>query len=230
MGYAVRPMQVEDISQVTVIDREAFPTQWSPSFQRELNNKLAHYLIAWDELERDTDPCPQIEVNQQKDKGNFQRLMLKMRHLFDREGLPNSQAIATQHIVGYAAFWLMANEAHLTSIAVRESWHRRGIGELLLISVIDLAAEQNAQVVTLEVRFSNLAAQSLYEKYDFHKVGERPGYYSDNREDAVIMSTDRITSAPYQAKFQQLKQAYIQKRGERVTPWFREQLLGCRIS
>jgi len=212
MGYAVRPMQIEDIPQVSEIDKEAFPTQWPPpSFRRDLNSRLTRYLVALEE----SSPCLSTEVSKYKAKGNLRMLVSKISHLFNKEHSSSDEGVAQnkQNILGYASMWLMVDEAHLTSIAVRETHRHLGIGELLLISIINLAAQLNAHMVTLEVRLSNLTAQALYEKYGFTKVGIRRSYYSDDGEDAVIMSTERITSAPYQARFQELKQNYIQRWG-----------------
>jgi ribosomal-protein-alanine N-acetyltransferase len=212
MGYAVRPMQIEDIPQVSEIDKEAFPTQWPPpSFRRDLKSMLTRYLVALDE----NSPRFSTEVNKYKAKGNIRELVSKISHLFNKEHSSGDEEAAQnkQNILGYASMWLMVDEAHLTSIAVRGTHRHLGIGELLLISIINLAAQLNAHVVTLEVRLSNLAAQALYEKYGFTKVGIRRSYYSDDGEDAVIMTTGRITSAPYQARFQELKRNYIQKWG-----------------
>jgi ribosomal-protein-alanine N-acetyltransferase len=107
----------------------------------------------------------------------------------------------------------MLNEAHIIAIAVRNNYRRKGIGEGLLISVIEVATQLHANVITLEVRASNVVAQALYKKYGFRVVGRRPRYYSDNGEDAVLMSTDTITSAPFQTCFQQLKEAHSQRWG-----------------
>ena len=71
----------------------------------------------------------------------------------------------------------------------------------------DLAQDLHAVVMTLEVRASNTAAQSLYAKYGFQKVGVRNGYYLDNREDAVIMTTESITSAKFREHIRQLREA-----------------------
>lgn len=130
-----------------------------------------------------------------------------VRRLFYKAGAsPPSQLV-----VGVTGFWLMAGEAHITTIGVRQAYQRLGIGELLLISTIDLALTRQAQVITLEVRLSNTAAQELYQKYGFTKRGARRCYYTDNREDAVIMTTDTLTSAPFQSQFQQLKRAYAER-------------------
>jgi ribosomal-protein-alanine N-acetyltransferase len=68
-----------------------------------------------------------------------------------------------------------------------------GIGERLLLSAIDVAKEYGQEVVTLEVRKSNESAQSLYDKYAFQRVGLRRNYYTDNNEDAVIMTTPALS-------------------------------------
>jgi ribosomal-protein-alanine N-acetyltransferase len=212
MGYAVRLMRVEDIPEVSEIDKEAFPTQWPPpSFRKDLNSRLTRYVVALEE----SNPYPSIEVSKYKAEGSLQRLVFKISHLLNKEHLSSDQGIAQNkhNILGYASIWLMVDEAHLTSIAVRGTHRRRGVGELLLISIVNLATQLNAQMVTLEVRASNLEAQALYEKYGFTRVGMRRSYYSDDGEDAVIMTTERITSAPYQARFQELKRNYIQRWG-----------------
>ena len=208
-GY-VRLMRREDIAQVTEIDREAFPTQWLPvNYKRELQNRLAHYIVAYDEGK--TVEEPKVEASSEK---GLSGLASKVRQLFNHNrfsshGLPPP---ARRYIIGFAGLWIMAEEAHITNIAVRKVYHHQGMGELLLISMIDLATELNARIITLEVRTTNTAAQSLYYKYGFTQVGIRHGYYN-NREDAVIMSIENITSASFQTHLQQLKQAHSRKWG-----------------
>ena len=95
-------------------------------------------------------------------------------------------------IVGFAGIWLLVDEAHVTTFATRRSWRRQGIGERLLLALLDLARNRGAHAATLEVRPSNIAARRLYEKYGFMVVGIRPRYYSDDNEDALIMTTDPL--------------------------------------
>jgi ribosomal-protein-alanine N-acetyltransferase len=92
-------------------------------------------------------------------------------------------------LVGYGGMWLMVDEAHITTFAVHPAWRRQHIGERLLLAFLDLAIARGAHEATLEVRLSNLAARRLYEKYGFRPVGLRPRYYSDDHEDALIMTT-----------------------------------------
>jgi hypothetical protein len=84
------------------------------------------------------------------------------------------------------------DEAHITTFAVRKTWRRQGVGERLLIALLALAEARGAREATLEVRPSNHPARRLYEKYGFAPVGVRPRYYSDDNEDALIMTTDRL--------------------------------------
>src|SRR4030042_6425226 len=106
---------------------------------------------------------------------------------------------------------MMADEAHLTNIAVRRQYQGKGLGELLVIATIDLAVELKASFMTLEVRASNLVAQNLYHKYGFVQMGIRRGYYLDNREDAIIMSTDSISAESFQAQIRESREALTKK-------------------
>ena len=86
----------------------------------------------------------------------------------------------------------MVDEAHITTFAIHPAWRRQHIGERLLLAFLDLAVDRGAHEATLEVRLSNLAARRLYEKYGFRPVGLRPRYYSDDNEDALIMTTEPL--------------------------------------
>jgi ribosomal-protein-alanine N-acetyltransferase len=108
-------------------------------------------------------------------------------------------------IVAYGGMWLMVDEAHITTFAVHPAWRRRKIGERLLLAFLDLARDRHAREATLEVRLSNLAARRLYEKYGFRPVGLRPRYYSDNNEDALIMTTDPLGDPRLRARLEALR-------------------------
>ena len=95
-------------------------------------------------------------------------------------------------IIGYAGMWLIVEEAHVTNVAISTPFRGQGIGELLMKSLIEYAASRGARSMTLEVRVTNAVAQGLYEKMGFVKRGVRRQYYSDNREDALIMWLDRL--------------------------------------
>ena len=90
-------------------------------------------------------------------------------------------------VVGYGGFWLIVGESHITNVAVHSSCRGRGIGNRLVEGLIEKSIELSSYAITLEVRKSNLIAQGLYKKYGFEEAGIRPNYYTDVKEDAVIM-------------------------------------------
>ncbi|MFB0556503.1 MAG: ribosomal protein S18-alanine N-acetyltransferase [Dehalococcoidia bacterium] len=216
VAYLLRPIEDEDIPQVTEIDREAFPGEslFRPytSYKQEIHNSLAHYTVAC--IEKGTEPKPSREDMQKK---SWLKRLLGQHHLAISTSAVRNNLYIKEYIVGFAGFWAMLNEAHIIAIAVRNNYRRKGIGEGLLISVIEVATQLHANVITLEVRASNVVARALYKKYGFRVVGRRPRYYSDNGEDAVLMSTDTITLAPFQAHFQRLKEAHSQRWGKIFT-------------
>lgn len=111
-----------------------------------------------------------------------------------------------EHLVGYAGMWVILDEAHITTIAVEPAFRGQHVGERLLIGLIEAAMERGARWMTLEVRRSNLSAQSLYRKYGFRDIGTRKGYYSDNREDAIVMWTGNLRERDFQERLRQLRQ------------------------
>lgn len=210
MPITLRLMRRQDISQVTKIDREAFPNEWPPTnFTRELENKMAHYIVAYETQEIQTQPDPEV-LEKEKSSGIFERL----KNMFSRGQTSGDETSEEEPLIlGYAGMWIMADEAHITSIASRKDWRHKGIGEIMLIHLIELARKHKARIITLEVRVSNQVAQNLYYKFGFDKLGVRKGYYLDNKEDAVIMSTEYIGSPSFEIKFKQMKQAHYQRWG-----------------
>nr|WP_309122382.1 ribosomal protein S18-alanine N-acetyltransferase [Paenibacillus sp.] len=90
-------------------------------------------------------------------------------------------------LIGYGGMWIIIDEAHVTNIAVTGDFRGRRLGERMLAELGSRAVRLGAQRMTLEVRPSNAVARRMYEKFGFEAVGLRPGYYSDNGEDAIIM-------------------------------------------
>jgi ribosomal-protein-alanine N-acetyltransferase len=207
VAYLIRPMEKGDLTQVTEIDREAFPTQWPPpNYRQEMKNQLAHYIVVIDDSKNMT------ETGSRPPKKGFSLASWLAPWL--KPGYSHDDASpgeTRQYIIGFSGIWLMTDEAHITNIAVGKEYRGRGIGELLLIATIDLARELKASTMTLEVRASNTVAQNLYSKYGFEKAGIRKGYYLDNREDAILMSTENINSAAFRGHIQRLRESLAGK-------------------
>ena len=104
-------------------------------------------------------------------------------------------ARADGEIVGYGGMWLMVDEAHITTFAVHPAGAASGSGSACCWRSSTSPSSAGAREATLEVRLSNLPARRLYEKYGFRPVGLRPRYYSDNNEDALIMTTEPLAEA-----------------------------------
>ena len=108
-------------------------------------------------------------------------------------------ARAGDRIVGFAGVWLMVDDAHITTFGVHPDWRRQRIGRQLLLNVAELSISIGARRMTLEVRASNAAAQALYGAFGFEMAGRRPRYYTDDGEDALVMTTPDLQEARMQS-------------------------------
>jgi ribosomal-protein-alanine N-acetyltransferase len=215
--FRVDAMRPEDISRVMEIEHVSFSAPWSArAYDYELRyNEMARYFVARPQdlayesgVQKNQASGAEAEADARSGQAGHRSLWRRLL------GEPKEAPVKLESevpIVGYGGFWLMIDEAHISTIAARPDWRRRGVGELLLVTMIDSAMEMGAGVVTLEVRVSNTGAQALYRKYGFEQVGLRKHYYSDNNEDALIMTTPHVTSAAYARKFQERKAALFRR-------------------
>ena len=123
-----------------------------------------------------------------------------------------------ERIVGYSGMWVIMDEAHITTVAVEPKTRGKKVGEQLLISTLEEAARRGARRVTLEVREHNEVAQRLYRKYGFAPASIRRGYYTDNGEDAVVMTIYDLLSPTYQANFRRLKRLLTEQAEREPQP------------
>lgn len=206
MKYVVEPMELRHIPAVVAIERESFSTAWPASaYKREIErNRLAYYIVA----KRSPAAGPPRrerrfpiagEESTEEGKGVLARLSRLIRG--EARGFPPEQAAELETVVGYAGMWVMVDEAHITTIAVDPAYRGQGVGELLLVELLGRASLLGAMTATLECRVSNTVAQSLYRKYTFRTVGIRKRYYSDDGEDALIMTTAPLDSELFQRVF-----------------------------
>ena len=159
---ALARMELADLPQVLELDRLSFPLPWSrTSFEHELTLNPASHLFVL------ADPAAVGAP--------------------DWLGRWRGESPARK-IVGYAGFWLIVDEAHISTIAIRPEYRGQGLGEQLLVGLLRQALKLGAVLATLEVRVSNHVAQNLYRKYGFAEVGRRKHYYKDNGEDALLLT------------------------------------------
>ncbi len=211
----LRRLRKEDITEVVEIEREAFSPTWvSSPFKRDLNNRRASYLVACLEP-GDSGPGLAVESAAVETADDSRSWLSRLAGRFGLGGGPPPEPAPVEDfaIAGYVSVWYQGDEAHIVEIAVRETLRGNGIGELLLIGSLRAAVAYGSHVMTLEARVSNFIAQRLYEKYSFKAVGIRKGYYSDNREDAVIMTTTPIDAEEYGRMFRELQDAWESRWG-----------------
>ncbi len=207
LAFRVEAMRPEDIPVVMEIEQVSFSAPWSArAYDYELHyNEMAYYFVV----------RPQQATLIQADPGgngsDADRPRSFLRRVFARSKPARVTELPRPPIVGYGGMWLMVDEAHISTLASHPDWRRQGVGELLLAAMIDRAAEIGAEMVTLEVRVTNTIAQALYRKYGFQVAGRRKGYYSDNGEDALIMTTPAITTPAFSRRTQELRAALFRK-------------------
>jgi ribosomal-protein-alanine N-acetyltransferase len=187
-------MAADDITQIADIERESFTSMWpQTAYRRELTNKLARYLV-----------ITELRDPEGEEQHGGSGLFGTLRRIVGSDGAPRPG----EYVLGFIGLWLMIGEGHIVTVAVRESYRRMGIGERLLIACLETAMDEAQEVVTLEVRKSNEAAQELYLKYGFDRVGLRVRYYTDDNEDAVIMTTPDLRAPSFLARFDELREAH----------------------
>ncbi len=200
--YYIDLMRLDDIPEVSRVERRCFTNPWPESaYRRELRNpENNHYVVLRHRDATSSQSEPVAET-----RGRLSLLPLLRRS--DRQ--------TADPIIGFSGMWVLFDECHITTIGISPEYRGQGLGELLLLSMFEEALRRNCQWVTLEVRVSNQPAQSLYEKYGFTRHGVRRRYYSDNGEDADIMWSASLNELNYVTQIESLR--------DRLFTRFREQ-------
>jgi len=133
-----------------------------------------------------TDLDEVMEIEQASFSMPWSRWMFE-RELMDRDHSHFLVARSGSEVIGYIGFWMVSDEMHIVTIAVRSDFRYKGVGSMLMASALALAARLGASKSTLEVRITNLPAQELYKKFGFETVAIRKNFYSDTGEDAYVM-------------------------------------------
>ena len=183
--YILRPMTTDDIPQVVKIDQASFTTPWSArTYEFEINNRESSHLVVIEVVEPH---LPRLD--------GWRGLAARLK----------PPAAAPGPIAGYGGCWLIAGEAHISTIAVAPEYRGRGLGELLLAAMLKRSINRQGPYSVLGVRASNEVAQALYRKYRYEVVGRRRGYYRDDGEDALLMEVRPLDEAYRQALDARLK-------------------------
>ena len=220
--YRIDPMLVDDVAEVSRVERRCFTNPWPISaYRRELQAPDQNYYVVLREQVEPTradDPMPATNGHDGAvSHGESAARVLPRRTLlpiaFGRRNGAARNARREPPVIGFAGMWTVYDEAHVTTIAIEPESRGRGLGELLLVAMFQEATRRGANWLTLEVRASNEVAQRLYLKYGFTSHGRRKRYYSDNNEDALIMWSRALHDPGYQAELDRLQEALFARLG-----------------
>ena len=184
----VEPMRKRDLrAGVLKVERSSYPTGWSQKiFQTEL---------------------------EQMRTGNRWYVVARAGRGFDAAGKLRPTENTALH--GHAGLMFVADDAHITTVAVHPDRRRAGTASRMLLALADEALRRGAEALTLEVRASASGAQELYRTFGFAPAGMRIGYYEAlidepcaGREDAIVMWCHDIQGAEYRSRLDELWEQY----------------------
>jgi len=195
--YSIRPMEPADVPTVVAIDRASFTCPWSSSaylYELKRNTRSFYYVLLKPEATVDTPTKQGIGV--------------WLRSLVGDQ--------VPSWVIGYVGIRKVDTEsqAHVTTLAIHPDWRGNGLGELMLMTVLEKALSLDVDRVTLEVRPSNHIAQRLYRKYGFRLKSRHRGYYRDG-EDALFMAV-AVGGQAFRGRLEELAASLRARIGEQV--------------
>ena len=218
--YRLHLMTQDDVPDVSRVERRCFPNPWpSSAYRRELQNPAQNYYVvlrAGADGDRGDPASPHFDLSVNGARATARALPRRSLLPLALGRRADSNGSGADQVVGFAGMWLAFDEAHITTIGIDPRHRGYGLGELLLLCLVDEAAARGANWLTLEVRVSNIAAQTLYEKYGFSVHGTRRRYYSDNNEDALIMWSRALSDAGFRAEIERRRVALDRRLGATI--------------
>ncbi len=212
----------DDVPEVSRLERHCFPNPWPASaYRRELQNPKQNAYVVVREVEAGGSPEPgEMRQSHGENGRGGSDIEVPRRSLLPLALGRRHQANGhdQSRIVGFVGMWLAFDEAHITTVCIDLDYRGQGLGELLLLCMVDEAIARGANWLTLEVRVSNHSAQTLYRKYGFSVQGTRRRYYSDNNEDALIMWSRPLSDAMYRAEIEERRQALSIRLAGQLVP------------
>jgi ribosomal-protein-alanine N-acetyltransferase len=183
----VAPMTPDDLDEIMLLERQCFADPWTRRmYLNDLTtNAMATYLVV-----RIADGKWQIANS--------------------KWPLGRADSDVSSAILAYGGFWLLLDEAHIATIASHPEWRGCGLGQWMMLALLDAAQARGAATSTLEVRAGNLPARRLYEKLGYEVAGVRKNYYRDG-EDGLIMTTPSLTEPAMQARLTAARQDVLHR-------------------
>ncbi|MEG4077423.1 ribosomal protein S18-alanine N-acetyltransferase [Microcoleus sp. POL8_C6] len=181
----IKHLAAEDLNSAVELDRLCFGGLWTlEGYGRELGSPNSDLLGLW---ASETDVCKSERFDSELKSIEPNTILNSKPISVERcsPATPNSKLTPT--LIGLGCLWAILEEAHITILAIHPSFQGQGLGQALLWDLLKKAHYRQLERATLEVRESNLAAFSLYQKFGFKEAGRRKRYYEDTGEDALVM-------------------------------------------
>ena len=184
---------------MTGADQPDMPEQRTVIVRRARLTDLAEIM----EIERDSFPTPWSEISM-------------ARELRGQGGTLYLVAEVEGRVRGYVGGWTFGGQLHILTLAVHRSFRGQGLGELLMLEIMDAARQRGCSRVVLEYRVSNTVAEALYRKLGFSAVAVRPRYYADTGEDAICATIEDLRSPERVAALRRLREKWEKRHGWRL--------------
>jgi [ribosomal protein S18]-alanine N-acetyltransferase len=189
----VAPMTPDDLDEIMPLERQCFTDPWTRRMYLSdlTTNEIATYLVV-----------------RRGDVGTRRRG--EGQAVEDGRAESSIPRVSVSPILAYGGFWLLLDEAHIATIASHPDWRGCGLGQVLMLALLDAAMAGGAATSTLEVRAGNLPARRLYEKLGYEVTGVRKNYYRDG-EDGLIMTTPPLLDPAVQARLGAARQDVLRR-------------------
>ena len=189
----VAPMTPDDLDEIMPLERQCFADPWTRRMYLSdlTTNEAATYLVL-----RRGDAAT-------RGRGEGQAVE-------DDLAVSPILHVAVSPILAYGGLWLLLDEAHIATVASHPDWRGCGLGQWLMLALLDAAMARGAATSTLEVRAGNLPAKRLYEKLGYEVAGVRKRYYRDG-EDGLIMTTPPLAEPVMQARLAAARQDVLHR-------------------
>jgi len=203
-------MTPDDLDEIMLLERQCFADPWTRRmYLNDLTtNEAATYLV----LRRGDAETRRRGDTEMRRCGEGQAVE-------DNFAVSPVQRIPVSPILAYGGLWLLLDEAHIATVASHPDWRGCGLGQWLMLALLDAAMARGAAISTLEVRAGNLPARRLYEKLGYAVAGVRKNYYRDG-EDGLIMTTPPLAGPAVRERLATARKAALHRLercfGERI--------------
>lgn len=208
---ALQPLTVALLPAALELDQRCFGGLWTlDGYQRELESPNSELLVLVEESRvRRQEPGDAKGAGDAQETGRQEKFKSKLKTPSGSIQEEQSASLASlaspaspSHLLGLGCYWAILEETHITMLAIDPTYHRQGLGQALLYALLVSAYKRGLERATLEVRVSNHAALSLYQRFDFREAGRRRRYYPDDGEDALVLWRGGIQTPEFSERLQ----------------------------